>query len=418
MQTPEAANSHYVLQQKIAVTTTAAVNKLWSQMGENFDPSWQAIRPEMLQLVTNGRLAAVNTSIEYVPQVTAEIGLAAPAAGAIIADRFIEFAPDGRPLGTLLDSAVIQAKTAVAVGATTQEALQRGGKWLTGTMLTVMSDTSRQVVAADIAHRRKIGGYVRMLNTPSCARCVILAGKWFRWNQGFQRHPRCDCRHIPANEDMAGDLRTDPYAFFNSLSPDAQTKLFGRIEARAIREGGDIYRVMNTKVRGLGSARGAAKYGTPTRMTVDDIFRVAGNRTNAIRLMEQEGYITGPQVRGGNILGRFFEGAGQLGKGGVAKAATDAVIQSRITGIRDPLNRYTMTAAERRLYDAKYKYDQARSGIYPRSVGMNSADLYSGSRSPTPEELASFQRAYEREVAKLPTAPASVRTLARALGIL
>lgn len=35
-------------------------------------------------------------------------------------------------------------------------------------------------------------GYVRMLTPPSsCDRCVILAGRWYRWNQGFERHPMC-----------------------------------------------------------------------------------------------------------------------------------------------------------------------------------------------------------------------------------
>src|SRR5690348_18342012 len=37
-----------------------------------------------------------------------------------------------------------------------------------------------------------------LLNPPSCQRCAILAGRWYRWSQGFLRHPRCDCVNLPA----------------------------------------------------------------------------------------------------------------------------------------------------------------------------------------------------------------------------
>jgi hypothetical protein len=120
-----------------------------------------------------------------------------------------------------------------------------------------------------------------MLNPPSCNRCVVLAGKWFRWNQGFQRHPRCDCRHIPSTENISGDITTDPYAYFKSLTAEQQTATFGRIEARAINDGADIYRVVNISQRGMPTAgsKQAIKYGTPRKMTVDQIYRTAGTRT-------------------------------------------------------------------------------------------------------------------------------------------
>lgn len=347
--------------------------------------------------------------------VLAETNQVAPPAGLIVPAAFVASAPDGRDMGSLLDEAPIRARVAVASGASAAEARAVAGRWLTGTLLTVMADTGRSVVGADIAQRPALTGYVRMLNPPSCSRCVILAGKWFRWNQGFQRHPRCDCRHIPASESMAGDLTTDPYAYFNSLSKDVQEKTFGRSEARAIRDGADIYRVENTRLRGLGTAKGNLRFGTPSRMTVDDIYRVAGTRTNAIRLMTREGYITGPQTAGGNILG-VREGFGQLGKGGAARAASDAALEARATGVRDPLNRYTMTAAERRLYDANYRLTQARTtGLWPESVGTNSASIRP--RPVTASDLATLENALATEVAKLPNATDSVRRLAGLLGL-
>ena len=388
-------------------------------MGDDFSQSWAGIAAPMLNVVQLGRAAVVATSTGYTDAVLAETGQKAAAFGALNPAAFVAQAPNGQPMDEVLRGAVVQAQVAVKAGASPSAALAQAESWLTGVLLTNLADTGRSVVGADIAQRPTLTGYVRMLNAPSCSRCVILAGKWFKWNDGFLRHPRCDCRHIPASEDVAGDTATDPYAYFNSLSPEAQVKAFGKSEARAINDGGDIFRVVNIKQNGLGTAKSAKRYGTPTRMTVDDIYRTAGYRTNALRMLEEQGYITGPQVRGGNILGNGpkVQGFGQLGKGGKAKAATDAVLKANADGVRDPLNRYTMTAAERRLSDAKTRLDIGKTGIYPRSIGLNTADKYVPARAITPAELSVLEQDLRNQVAKLRDGPASVRRLAVLLGV-
>ena len=77
-----------------------------------------------------------------------------------------------------------------------------------------------------------------------------------------------------------------------------------------------------------------------------------------------------------------------------------------------------LTAAERRLYDAKYRLDTARTGVYPQSIGVNATDKVSRVRKPTATELATFEKAYQNELAKLPNAPESVRRLVSLLGVL
>lgn len=389
-------------------------------MESDFDRSWAQIRQPILQVVQNGRLAAATDASRYTGQVLAETGQSAAPYGAIIPAAFVEYTPTGTDVGAYLDSAVVRSKQAVAAGSDVRSALRSGGDWLTGSLLTMFADTARDVVSADIAQRPKVTGYVRMLNAPSCARCVILAGKWFRWNEGFLRHPRCDCRHIPASEDVAGSYQTDPYEYFKSLSVRDQEKLFGKREAEAIRDyGADIYRTMNIKMRGLGTAKSNRIYGTPNKRTVNDILSRDPSRKYVIENLQYHGYITGPQVRGGNVLGQAYEGFGQLGKGGKARAASDAVTAARATGVRDPLNRYTMTAAERRLYDANYRLEYAkRTGNWPNSVGLNSADIYSPKRAVTANELATLEASLASEVAKLPTQSPSVRRLAQLLGLL
>lgn len=391
-------------------------------------------------MVSRGRRASIAQALTYTDAVLEETGQVAPPVGQLSPAAFLSAAPDGRDMGSLLDQAVIQAKAAVRTEsarideagfvltssarsqAGLQTALAAGEQFLSMALLTVMADTRREVYAADLVRRPLLTGYVRMLNTPSCSRCVLLAGKWFRWNEGFDRHPRCDCQHIPGREDVAGDLRTDPYEYFNSLSRADQNRYFGKADAQAIRDGGDIYRVVNIRSRGLATARAGRKYGTPTRITIDDIYAAAGNdRDRAIELMRQEGFITGPQRRGGNIIGRFHESYSKpISRPITPGSKRDRVLRARETGVRDPLDRATMTAAERRLHDAVFRREYARKyGYLPRTVGQNSADLYSGlvGLPATRERVELLDAEISRYLSRITPAQQSLTRLVDALGL-
>lgn len=148
--------------------------------------------------------------------------------------------------------------------------------------------------------RRHVAGYVRMLVPPSCSRCVVLAGNFYRFNAGFERHPRCDCRHIPAAEALAGDLALDTRAYFDSLSEAEQRRVFTVAGAEAIRDGADIGRVVNAR-RGMYTAQvggrrvlaTTAVSGSRVRLMPETIVRVAPNRAERLRLLRLHGYITG-----------------------------------------------------------------------------------------------------------------------------
>ena len=240
-------------------------------------------------MVERGRGAAVPAALPYTAAVLSETGQVAPGVGELNPPRFLATAPDGRRMAEVLEGGVITAKQAVAGGATVQGALSSGGSRLVADVLTVMADTRRQVYHADIIQRPTLGGYTRMLNTPSCSRCVLLAGKWFGWNKGFQRHPRCDCQHIPTSKALATESMLNPMEYFNSLSLAEQNKVFTKSGARAIRDGADINRVVNRSgMKTVYSGRGRKRV---SRLSVDDVYRVAGTRENAIRLLTQEGYI-------------------------------------------------------------------------------------------------------------------------------
>lgn len=119
---------------------------------------------------------------------------------------------------------------------------------------TQLQDVARQSAAISMGARPAVQGYVRQVNAPSCSRCAILAGKFFRHNQGFQRHPRCDCRHVPTTNANAGDLRTEPRDYFESLSKDEQDRVFTQSGAEAIRLGADPGEVVNAR-RGMSTSQ-------------------------------------------------------------------------------------------------------------------------------------------------------------------
>jgi hypothetical protein len=118
---------------------------------------------------------------------------------------------------------------------------------------TLLSDTGRQSESLAMGVRT-VTGYVRMLNPPSCSRCALLAGKWYRKNTGFRRHPGCDCRHIPSSESVAGDLTVDPNVYFDSLGKAEQDRVFTKAGAEAIRSDANINQVVNAR-RGMQSAQ-------------------------------------------------------------------------------------------------------------------------------------------------------------------
>lgn len=169
-------------------------------------------------------------------------------------DAFAGIASDGRDLESLLAGAVIRARGRIRRGQSTGEAMQAGADFLRAVANTQISDAGRAadqvaIIAAEPVQRGTTIGWVRMLQPPSCGRCAILAGRFYRWSDGFLRHPNCDCRHIPVTENVAGDLTTDPKLYFESLTSQQQDQLFGKANAQAIRLGANMSSIINASTR-------------------------------------------------------------------------------------------------------------------------------------------------------------------------
>ncbi|MCS3426753.1 hypothetical protein [Leucobacter aridicollis] len=311
-------------------------------------------------------------------------------------------------------------KAAIRRGYGLKAALALGGRVLDKIVFSEVTAAGSWADQAAMTIRPNLTGYVRMVSPGACKDCVILAGKWFRWNEGFERHPWCNCRHIPAAEALDGDFSTDPYAYFNSLDRAAQDKLLGPVGAQTVRDGGDIYRVVNVQNRGLGFGKQARTYGTPMKLTPQQIYAQGLPREKTLQLLRSEGYITGSQVAGGNIVGRYrerFDGMTSVPRSGSARAR---VYEARATGVRDPLDRATMTAQERRLFDAQYQLSYARKyGYLPRTIGQNSADVYSGlaGKTATRADFDRLDAMVSKELSKIKPNQNSLNVLADSLGL-
>jgi hypothetical protein len=208
-------------------------------------------------------------------------------------------ASDGRPLDTLLYGAVVHTKMLIGHNYSPAEALTGGGDWLDMAARTQVADASRGAAGVAITARPQVG-WVRMVNPPCCQRCAVLAGKLFKWNTGFQRHPRCDCRHVPAK---GGEV---PDGYTADIAPDQikdQIKDLTRGQRKAIADGADTNQVINSHRRGRrskdgmttsegGTHRGlAGQRGTRRRLTPEGIYRVSSSREEALQRLRDHGYI-------------------------------------------------------------------------------------------------------------------------------
>lgn len=294
------AAAHRQRQQQLALAATQQTAKLWAGLDlANLMGSWATLAPRMLQLVRAALLEASRGSQDYVSTAVGMWGGDPAPAGRVAEWTFARTASDGRPLDTLLAQPALEAQAFVEQGMEPAQAKLIGGRHLDRIVVTQVADAARVATGVAQVADRTVHGWVRMVTPPACSRCVVLAGRFYRTNTGFQRHPQCDCVHIPAVEHLP-DVTTDPKRYFDSLSTDEQDKTFTRAGAQAIRDGADISRVVNAR-RGMYTAGGRTFTREATtrrgvnrrvRLTPEQIYiEAAGNRDEALRLLKLHGYI-------------------------------------------------------------------------------------------------------------------------------
>jgi hypothetical protein len=297
----ELAAARYAEQAAVSAGASRLAAVAWRDLDTaRIARSWlELVGTRLLAQVSAAQLAAARGARGYVDRVlrVARGGRLRPA-GHVVPERLAGVASDGRPLETLLFQPALTTLREIESGRPVRESTVIGYAQLDMIVRTQVADAGRMATGVEIAATPTLG-YVRMVNPPACSRCVILAGRFYRWNSGFQRHPNCDCIHIPAAEASADDLTTDPRAYFDSLPEAEQDRIFTQAGAHAIRDGADIGRVVNAR-RGLYTAGGRrlTREGTRrrgarrVRLMPEQIYRDAnGDRDEAIRLLRLHGYL-------------------------------------------------------------------------------------------------------------------------------
>lgn len=352
---PPAIEHHYGLVREQEARALATATRHWHKLGPNWiADAWRERIPTVSAAITNAQRTAAASALVSGALALGEQGQWAAPDGLVDPDAFAGLAADGRNLDTLLRAPAITARTLIADGVEPAQALAAGGRQLSMMVLTEVADAGRGAAGVQIAARPRTG-YVRMLNPPSCSRCVILAGRFYRWNQGFLRHPRCDCKHVPTMvtdqaEAFAEGLIDDPYEAFKRMSEAEQNRVFTNAGAQAIRDGADMYQVVNArrgmKYRGAFTSEGTSKHGWAgqllrpgqKRMTPETIYRLNPSREQAVEALRAQGYITGRgQVSGGALRGQY-----------------EAAYEGR-----------RMTAAERRVFVATRNWEEVQAGLNP-----------------------------------------------------
>jgi hypothetical protein len=400
---PRAVSEHAAEVLRTQAVTVRAGRRAWAQLNNNqISGSWTELVRTLLPAVVAAQRRVAASGATYGAAALAAQDAYVPPRGFVNEAALAGYAADGRSLAGLLYSPATTTKIMIGRGMSPTAANRVGGMALDRILQSTVADTARTAAGIDIAVRPGCG-YVRVLVGTSCPNCVILAGRFYRWNAGFKRHPGDDCVHVPTTQALSEGMVTDPYEHFRAMSEAEQDEFWGPADAQAIRDGADIYRVGNARRRAKGMTtlegtgrdrRGRRAYGrgfaqglSGGRLTPEGIYAQASSREEALDLLETHGYIIGGQTPGGEIRGRYYEGWGQMGRGGTRRGARGDVEQARRTGIRAPGALPTMTAAERRLFNATAQWEQVLAGRNP--LTRDGSGL-------TPQIAASVERSYRR----------------------
>lgn len=274
---PQATVELYRAQQARVARTLLLTRGAWDSAGSV--AALEGLVPRLTLLLAASMLGAARDGAGSVGAALEETGFGVDPVARVVPEEFARSASDGRPLGSLLMVPVVMARS---VG------LESGRVVLDRIVHTQVGDAARAASQVGITVRPGVG-WVRMVNPPSCQDCAVLAGKWFRFNQGFERHKNCDCVHRVAHE-------AEPPEGYADYVPVDQVTDLTEAQRQAIKDGADFNRVINAYRRSSPAAR--SKMTTTTelgrrggRLTPDGIYERVSSREQALDLLRQYGYV-------------------------------------------------------------------------------------------------------------------------------
>ena len=322
----QSASDFYRADQQRKLLAIQAVRREWNRIPSPAEWNQRTLQ-RIVALVSAAQIGAAEDADRYVPNALREQGVATSPSGVTNSAGFAGIAYgfregdafDGYPLETVVN---LTPGLADARGTTVLEKMAAGQAFLDMMTHWQIAEASSAAVQANITWRNQMG-WLRVVGPPCCKDCAVQAGKWFAHNEGFKRHPHCDCYHVPAPRNAnAAELAPTP--------PLDQITGLNLAEQQAIRDGADFNQVVNagrgrlpggnltlegTTRRGwasyvrreIDSQQGArtattverARRGTRNvtrtkrRLTPKAIYKVSATREEAIRRLIENGYMVG-----------------------------------------------------------------------------------------------------------------------------
>lgn len=312
----DVADLAYRRRQELVRRAIAGTRQLWRSVDPaRIGGSWASgPAAAALALIAAAQASAASSAAADVDAMLAAQGVAGDVGGQLVVSQFAGVASDGRDLASLLNLVVPIALHQIEVGLSPGDALALTGRWLDLVVNTQLTDTHRAATQVAAGAHSDVGGFTRVAHSPCCSRCAILSGRWYRYDAGFQRHPRCHCSQVPSRRDALDghDGVLTPEKYFDSLPAALQDRVFTKAGAQAIREGADINQVVNARRdmhtatlfgrdlkvtregvtrRGVAGSRELIRRNGGVRLMPEEIFRVSSSREEARRLLEEYGYI-------------------------------------------------------------------------------------------------------------------------------
>lgn len=295
-------DEHQAYMQRLELRTVALVVRAWQRVDlDDIVGSWEGAIAGLLRRVAEAQQQAATAGSRYAGAALRTQGVNAPSEARVNPSAFTGWASDGRPLESLLRAPLDVVAEGLDEGRSLEDSMKAGKASARRIAHTQVGDAGRVAAGVDIATRPH-AGWVRMLSGKSCSRCILLAGQFFRWNEGFERHPQDDCVHVPTSTDQgrARELLSDPKTFFESLTREEQDAEFTKSGAQAIRDGADIGQVVNAR-RGMSTAadsglkitsEGTTRRGFAGSRAIRQGARVVTVKAETVRRISRDGVVT------------------------------------------------------------------------------------------------------------------------------
>ena len=250
----------------------------------NLDVMFARMLPTMILLLDSAQLETAEEAVANVPKVMGALGFDYEPSYEPDPAQWVGVNGNGQDTMQVLYRPIVEAKQLMTRERLSEQMLRRIESETFTRVRTCLADTQRSASMVAAKGRYAEARAVRVLNPPSCARCVILAGTT---NIGV-RHPNCDCT-LMWSADLPENAFANPYDYLNSLSDDELARVLGsKANARAYLDGADIYQLVNA-YRRKGAVSKAQFYDRRIKYTTEGTTKHGA----AARRMIDAGYANG-----------------------------------------------------------------------------------------------------------------------------